>query len=302
MKKYYLLLLLAFCNLPNTFAQQDAQYTQYMFNMLVINPAYAGSRDAVSILGVYRNQWTGFNGSPTTISASVHSPVGEKLGLGLFIEADKIGIHQRLSAYSAYAYKIALGGGYLSLGLQAGILQYQSDWSELPAAYNPDDPNFVTDNSKILPNFGLGAYYYTDQYFIGVSVPHLLDSTLDDVSPLATQERHYWVTAGVAIPINESMKIQPSILIRSVPSIAPINIDGNINLIINDIFRIGAGYRSSQAALFILEYQQDKLRIGYAFDLDLSDLSNQHSGTHEIMVGLDIPTNKLQNVTNPRFF
>lgn len=302
MKKYYLLLLLVFCSLPNTFAQQDAQYTQYMFNMLVVNPAYAGSRDAVSILGIYRNQWTGFNGSPTTISASVHSPVGEKLGLGLFIEADKIGIHQRLSAYSTYAYKIAIGGGYLSLGLQAGILQYQSDWSELPTAFNPDDPNFATDNSKILPNFGLGAYYYTDQYFIGVSVPHLLDSTLDDVSPLATQERHYWVTAGVAIPINESIKIQPSVLIRSVPSIAPMNIDGNISLIINDTFRIGAGYRSSQAALFMLEYQQDKLRIGYAFDLDLSDLSSQHSGTHEIMVGLDIPNNKLQNVTSPRFF
>ncbi|MEZ4887966.1 MAG: type IX secretion system membrane protein PorP/SprF [Chitinophagales bacterium] len=302
MKKYYFLLFLGFFCVQSAFAQQDAQYTQYMFNTLVINPAYAGSRDVVSILGIYRNQWAGFDGSPTSIAASIHSPICEKIGLGLFLESDKIGVHQRLSLYSAYSYKIALGSGLLSLGLQAGVLQYTSDWSELPDVLDPDDPNFAADNSKVLPNFGLGIYYYTEQYFVGVSVPHLLDSGLDDISELAVYDRHYWLTAGVAIPINETLKIQPSLLVRMVPSIAPINVDANVSLIINDIFRVGLGYRSSQAALFMLEYQQDKLRIGYSFDLDLSSFADQHSGTHEIMVGLDLPKNKLQKVQSPRFF
>ncbi|MGB1241421.1 MAG: PorP/SprF family type IX secretion system membrane protein [Chitinophagales bacterium] len=302
MKKYCLLSFLAFLCLQSAFAQQDAQYTQYMFNTLVINPAYAGSREAVSILGIYRNQWTGFDGSPTSIAASVHSPIGEKLGLGLFLEADKIGVHQRISAYTSYAYKIAMGSGYLSLGLQAGVLQYTSDWSELPDVLDPDDPNFAEDNSKILPNFGLGVYYYTEQFFIGASVPHLLDSSLEEVSELGIYEKHYWLTAGIAIPLSENLKVQPSLLVRAVPSIAPVNIDANVSLIINDIFRVGVGYRSSQAALFMLEFQQDKLRIGYSYDLDLSGFADQHSGTHEIMVGLDLPTNKLQKVQSPRFF
>ncbi|MGB0929266.1 MAG: PorP/SprF family type IX secretion system membrane protein [Chitinophagales bacterium] len=302
MKKYYLILCLIFLGLQSVFAQQDAQYTQYMFNTLVINPAYAGSRDAVSILGIYRNQWTGFNGSPTSFAASVHSPVGEKLGLGLFLESDQIGVHQRLSAYTAYAYKIALGGGYLSLGLQAGVLQYSSDWSELPEVLDPDDPIFLADNSKLLPNFGLGVYYYSEQFFVGVSVPHLLEGNIDEVSELAMQDRHYWATAGVAIPLNDNLKVQPSLLVRMVPSIAPVNIDANLSLIINNIFRVGAGYRSSQAVLFMLEYQQDKLRVGYSYDLGLSSLADYHSGSHEIMVGLDLPTNKLQKVQSPRFF
>lgn len=302
MKKYYLLCCIGFFCLQDLFAQQDAQYTQYMFNTLVINPAYAGSRDAVSVLGIYRNQWTDFNGSPTSFAASVHSPVGEKLGLGLFLEADKIGVHQRLSAYTAYAYKIALGSGILSLGLQAGVLQYSSDWSELPEVLDPDDPNFVSDNSKLLPNFGLGVYYYSEQFFVGVSVPHLLEGNIDEVSELAVQDRHYWLTGGVAIPLNETLKLQPSLLVRAVPSVAPINMDVNVSLIINDIFRVGAGYRSSQAVLFMLEYQQDKLRVGYSYDLGLSSLADYHSGTHEIMVGLDLPTNKLQKVQSPRFF
>lgn len=302
MKKYYVLFWLGFLGLQSVFAQQDAQYTQYMFNTLVINPAYAGSREAVSILGIYRNQWTGFDGSPTSIAASVHSPIGDKLGLGLFLEADKIGVHQRLSAYTSYAYKIAMGSGFLSLGLQAGVLQYSSDWSELPEVLDPDDPNFVADNSKLLPNFGLGVYYYTEQFFVGASVPHLLESGIDEISELAVQERHYWLTAGVAIPLNEKLKLQPSLLMRSVPSIAPVNVDVNVSLIINDIFRVGAGYRSSQAVLFMLEYQQDKLRVGYSYDLGMSTLADYHSGTHEIMVGLDLPNNLLQKVQSPRFF
>ena len=289
-------------------AQQDAEYTQYMFNSLVLNPAYAGSRDALSATAIYRHQWAGMDGAPRTLSLGGHSPIGDRVGVGLFLENDRIGVHNRFSLFGSYAYKIPVAAdGNLSLGLQAGILSYASNWANLPNIQDPTDPNFQGQQSKLLPNFGIGAYYYTDRYYVGLSVPHLLANNLDDISPQAKQYMHYFLTGGMVFDINSDLKLKPSILIKHVPSLSPLEADLNVSLLFRDALWVGMGYRTADALLFLLEYQfPTGLRIGYSYDLTLTKLSGFNSGSHEIMLGIDLDTgsggNSIQKVLSPRYF
>lgn len=297
----------------NLYAQQDAQYTQYMFNGLVINPAYAGTRGAVSLTAIYRHQWAGFAGAPRSVSASIHSPVGNKMGLGFFLENDKIGVHNRLSAYGSYAYRIPINDAtQLSLGLDAGLLYYSSDWTQAPNPVNPDDPQFANNVSRVLPNFGLGAYWYSDRYYVGLSVPHLLSSRLDDPDALnyvSKYDMHLFLTGGVVFDLSESVKLKPTILLKSIPAKAPIEVDANINFLFNDAFWAGVGYHSGTGIAAILQYQfANNLRIGYAYDFNLNNLAPTNSGSHEIMLGWDFARNSPKapkdkgKVLSPRYF
>lgn len=298
----FLLVLFAY----DSYAQQDAQYTQYMFNTQVLNPAYSGTRNGFSGTAIYRHQWAGLEGRPRTFSIGGHSPFGEKSGAGLYLENDRIGVHNRLSIFASYAYRIPVGlDGQLSLGLQAGILNYTSNWGDLGDVLHPTDPILQGQSSRTLPNFGLGAFYYNDQFYAGLSIPHLLDSTLDEVAQVAHQYRHYFLTAGMLFDIAPELQLRPSIMVKSVMANAPISADINLHFLIRDALWAGVGYRFGDALAFMLEYQfQNGLRIGYAYDVTVSKLGPFNSGSHEVMLGFDLlndggPSTK---VLSPRFF
>jgi len=290
-----------------SFAQQDAQYTQYMFNNIVRNPAYTGTRQAVSALAIYRHQWAGLDGAPRTFSASVHSPVGSSMGLGLYVENDVIGVHNRLSVYGSYAYRIFIDDrSRLSIGLQAGILNYRSDWSQLGPLQDAGDMSFDPSQvyNKLLPNFGLGLYYYIDDlFYVGFSAPHLLDSSLDNVQQVSNYDRHYFLSAGYVLDIADNVRFKPTILVKSVPAYAPFEFDINANFLLFEQLWLGIGYQTEMSIPFVAQYQfENGLRVGYAYDLGLSQLNNYHSGSHEIMLGFDFDSRKPEKIISPRFF
>ncbi len=314
MNKFIIFSLLLFTAFTGAFAQQDAQYTQYMFNSMVINPAYAGSLDATSITAIYRHQWVGMAGAPRTFAASVHSPIVDKMGLGFFLENDVIGVHNRLSAYGSYAYHLPVGESTkLSLGLSAGMLYYTSDWSKAPDILNPDDPQFTGTSSKVLPNFGVGAFFYDDNYYAGISVPHLLAAKMEaaDTSiSISKYDQHIFLTGGYVFELSPSLKMKPAVLLKMVPGKAPVEADINLNFLIKDAIGLGAGFHTGTGIAFLAQYFfNNGLRLGYAYDYNLNQLSGFNSGSHEIMLGWDIARKKSdrtpeekEKVLSPRFF
>ena len=312
--KKILTLLVCFLGSYTAFAQQDAQYTQYMFNPLSYNPAYAGSRGGLSLMGLYRYQWAGIEGAPRNINIGVHSPLATNMAAGLYLENDVIGIHNSFNLYGSYAYHIPIANdSKLSLGLQAGIQNYTADWSKIDPndIDDPTDPS-ISDNGqlgmqkKLSPNFGLGAYYYADKYFVGVSVPHLLKGTLDNLQQLSQREQHYFVSGAYVFSLTEQLDLKPTVLLKAANH-SPLEADINLSLLVNKAIWIGAGYQTTDGMAFNAAYQfKNGLRIGYAYDLTLSKLANYSSGSHEIMLGWDLKrTNndsKDENLLSPRFF
>lgn len=312
--KKILTLLTCFSLSYTTFAQQDAQYTQYMFNPLSYNPAYAGSRDAVSLMGLYRYQWAGIEGAPRNINIGVHSPLATNMGAGLYLENDVIGIHNTFNVYASYAYHIPVSNkSKLSLGLQAGIQNYTADWSKIDPSDidDPTDPS-ISDGGqlgvqkKLSPNFGLGAYYYGERYFIGAAVPHLLKGTLDNLQQLSQREQHYFVSGAYVFSLTNQLDLKPTLLLKAANR-SPLEADINLSLLINKAIWIGAGYQTTDGMAFNTAYQfKNGLRIGYAYDLTLSKLANYSSGSHEIMLGWDIKRagndSNDENLLSPRFF
>ncbi len=306
MKKSFLILICVMAFSYVSYGQQDSEYTQYMFNKLVINPSYAGSLDAFSTTAIYRHQWAGMDGAPRTFSINAHAPFGEHSGIGGYIENDKIGVHNRFSLFGSYAYRLDLGNaGQLSLGLQAGVQHYRSNWTEANAL-DPDDIVLADDYSKLMPNFGLGALYYADNYYIGLGIPHLINNKLDNVTKEAHQFRHYFLGGGMMFDAGTNLKILPSVLLKSVPGRAPLEADLNIHFLLRDALWLGVGYRTADALAFLLEYQfVNGLRLGYAYDLTLTKLGPFNSGTHEVMLGWDIfsdGSNPSRKIISPRFF
>lgn len=297
------------------YAQQDARYTHYMFNQLVLNPGYAGSAETTSLLGLYRTQWVGLDGSPQTIALSGHTALGagKKIGLGGHVEYDEIGVHQRFSAFGSYAYKLPMGPGKLGLGVQAGALFLQSNWSRIRTSQDgAPDPRLSEDVNRVLPNFGIGAHFYTKNYYLGVSIPHLLNNRLDgnndaDVAKLARQFRHYNFTGGLIFPLGNSLKLKPSFLVKAVPGNAPTQVDLNVSALIREILWLGSSFRFDQSPTpeslnFIAGVQlKQGMRISYAYDLTLSDLRRKHDGSHEIILGYDFPS-KSKRIITPRYF
>lgn len=307
MKHYYLKLILAlfgigFALVPAT-AQQEAQYTNYMFNTLGYNPAYAGTRDAVSALLMYRNQWTNnIDGAPEDFVFNIHTPLGNKVGVGLAGEYDRIGVHDITTAMAMYTYRFYVGNNAkLSVGLQGGVKHLRSNYSEVN---NGDiaDPVFAIDQSRILPNFGVGLHFYTNLFYVSFSIPHMLENDWSEVSSLAKQDRHYYLAGGLVLPVAEGLKIKPQVLLKTVPSEAPITADVNLNLLIRETLWIGGTYRFNDAfALLGVLQATNNLRIGYSYDFTTSALNNFTNGSHEVFLGLDFATNKNRIVT-PRYF
>lgn len=306
MKKIYIAALITMIIVQGN-AQQIPVLSQYMFNGLVINPAYSGSKDFMSATLMVRKQWSGFDGSPSTQNASIHGPLRKKkVGLGLMISNDNIGITNQTDVYASYAYHLPLQRGKLSLGLQGGVSYFKSVFSELNY-WDANDPIYLQQSlTNLQPNFGAGAYYYQEKMYAGFSIPQLI--SYDSIQPVNFyketvhhQARHYYLNAGYIFQVNREFIVRPSFLVKYVLH-APVQYDINLNLLLSNIFWVGASYRSGDAIVAIFEYQVNrKLRIGYSFDYTLTRIRNYSSGSHEIMIGYDFGYNILRMKT-PRYF
>ena len=282
-------------------AQQQAMFSQYMYNGLAINPAYAGSQESASMTALMRQQWVGMEGAPSTQTFSAHMPVEKKrIGFGLMLLHDRIAVTDQTGVYGSYAYKIPLRKGQLALGIQAGFTYYSSTFSEVSLT----DHTFANaDVSEFHPNFGFGAYYTTEKFYAGFSIPQLVQVKLDrenpDVNGLIL--RHYFVHTGYVFDLNQDFKLKPNVLIKMVPG-APLEFDLNVNLYYKNLLGLGLSWRTMDAFVVLLQVQiTNKLQFGYAYDITTTDVRKVSYGSHEIFLNYRFSLSK-EKVITPRYF
>ncbi|HUH51017.1 MAG TPA: type IX secretion system membrane protein PorP/SprF [Flavobacterium sp.] len=294
------------------YAQQDAQFTQYMYNMSAVNPAYAtDDQDVINIGGLYRAQWVGSVGGPKTGSLFMHSPLSKKVELGFSVINDNIGdVINETNAYVDFAYLLRLGKNKLSLGLKGGLTFFETNFNGFQFTDNTFDPAFANNISRIFPNVGVGMYYFSDTYYVGLSAPNLLQtkhlSNTDGIYATGVEEVHYFFTGGYVFELSDNLKLKPAFGAKAVTG-APVSIDFTTNLLINDVFELGVAYRFEDSFSGLANFRVlPELRIGYAYDHTLSNLGRFNSGSHEIMVLFDLSKkgNKpMQGYDkSPRFF
>lgn len=324
MKKLVISTLMLVAVFTGVYAQQDAAYSMYMFNGLFLNPAYAGSSEAISVMGIYRHQWAGLEGAPKTANISVHTPFRrDQYALGLTISNDKLGLSNNFSVTPAFSYRLRIKQSRLCFGIQASFsYYYQNNGSaKLGDVTNPDNA-FSLNENLFVPNIGFGIYWYGKRYFVGASIPHLLPSKLRDKTgvsdygtSIARQYNHYLFTAGYVFGKEASVvKVRPSFLMKwqkGLPKNIP-QFDINVALLFIDRIWLGVGYRTAgdgqqsrkyvgqSANAFIQFKATPQLQIGYCYDAEITALRKFTTGTHEIMIGYDFFYNKKRFVT-PRF-
>jgi type IX secretion system PorP/SprF family membrane protein len=309
MKKGNLLVLLIVMLMffTDIFSQQDPQYTQYMYNMNVVNPAYAGSRGTLSLGLLGRTQWTNVAGGPKTVTFSGDAPIGRRVGIGLSIIADEIGPVQEQNLYVDVSYTINTSEeGRLAFGLKGGVTLQDIDLLSITLPQDPNDPLFEDNVNEVYPNFGAGIYYYTDKFYVGLSVPNILKSTHFERSggiiTEASEEMHAFLTAGYVFGLSSTLKFKPSLMFKGVLG-APVSIDINANFLLYNRLELGASYRieDSLSALINFAVTPD-FRIGFAYDYTISEFSNINpGGTYEAILLYDIDFSK-KNLKSPRFF
>jgi len=304
MKKIIIALVVLLGYSSTTVAQQDPQYTQYMYNQAVINPAYAGSKEALSIVSLYRNQWSGFDGAPKTLTLSGHSPIGENIGLGLSFISDEHGPVKENNIYADFSYTINVGEvSKLALGIKAGVTLHDIALSSGVTTAVAGDPLFANDVSKTNPNAGFGAFFYTDKYYVGLSMPNVLSSIhLDeDGRKYGSEVQHYFFTAGYVFQLTENTKLKPSFLVKSSFD-APVSFDVNANFLFYDKFEVGASYRSTDSFSGLVGFAfTDSIRLGYAYDHIMSDIQDAAASSHEVFLQFDLNFPKKVS-RSPRFF
>ncbi len=304
MKHIYILPLAVFMLLfQDSHAQQDPQYTQYMYNMNVVNPAYAGSKESLSLTALYRKQWSGLDGAPETITFSGHSPVTDKVGLGLSAIKDELGPVRETNVFVDFSYTLQVSDNLnLALGLKAGATFHDVGLSDLELQ-DPDDPFFTQDINNTYPNVGAGAFFYGDNFYVGLSVPNLLSSVHLDENGLkiGSETNHYFGTAGYVFQVSENVKLKPSVMVKSAFD-APLSYDGNLNALFYEKFEIGASYRLDDSFSGLVGFQATpNIRIGYAYDHVISDLDAVANASHEIIVTFDVFFKK-KSLRSPRYF
>lgn len=269
-------------------AQHTPITTQYLFNGLLINPAYAGSRDALTANLTWRQQWMGFEGAPRTQVLSIHSPLtGKRSALGLLATNDRIGVARETGVMLDYAYRVKLGRGELSFGMGVGVKMQHYEWSAVQTT-DPGDAQFASDGPNLTrPDLSGGLYWASKKYFVGLSMPtlprtiHLVDSTAErSPSWLGGQPMF---TAGMLVRASRDIKLKPSILLRQISG-EPVQGDLNINVIWRERLWVGASWRKDDALCFLLEVlPTPQLRFGYSYDLGLGPMARYHQGSHELM-------------------
>lgn len=291
------------------YAQQEAMYTHYMFNTLAVNPAYAGSRNALTFTGLHRSQWVGFEGAPTTQTFTVHTPIyAQNAGLGFSVINDKNGFVNTASIYLDAAYRIRVAKrSWLSFGLKGGFNMRNANLTSVTLD-NPADPDFQNDlTSAFLPNFGAGIYYYTPKFYAGLSSPKVLENNFDanTVSNLSKEQRHFFLIAGYLAKLNQSWKLKPTTFLKVTPN-APAELDLSAQLIYNDRVWVGGMFRTGDAAGVLLGmFLSRQLSVGYSFDWSYSNKTFvNHYGSHEVVVRYDLGfcDGKKRSVVSPRYF
>ncbi len=285
-------------------AQQEPQYTQYMYNPSQINPAYSGSMGYASVFGLYRTQWVGLDGAPKTANLGFHKPIeNSKLGYGINILNDRIGPSELTYMNVDISYTLLFGEkSRLAFGLKVGGELINIDYSKL-SQYNPGDALFQNNLNRFSPNIGAGIYYYTDNTYVGFSVPMLLNTAFYDEVAVSTANRrqNFYLTAGKVYDLNYNIKFKPA-LVTKIVSGAPLQLDLTANFLINEKFTAGIAYRMSAALSGLVGFQvTDQLFIGYGYDRETTRLSNFNSGSHELFLKFDL-FNSHQKIETPRFF
>lgn len=307
MKKIIILTIAMFfvLGLKKSWGQQQAQSSLYHFNPLSFNPAYAGSRDALSIIAAHRIQWVGIKGAPQTTFLSAHGPIGSsQLSIGGDITYDQIGISKTTSGYADVSYYVQINdeGHRLSFGIKGGLNLFDAPLSDLKAT-DDDDPLKIDINNKVRANFGAGIYYYGPKHFVGISSLTMLEASIADKDEMNALEqvRHFYLTAGFVFDLNSTLKMRPSALIKVVEG-APIELDAEVSLLLYDRLWFGVGYRHEESIRgYLLASITPQLRIGYNYDLIFNDLAKYTGGTHEIMLSYDFNYDEMK-FKSPRYF
>jgi type IX secretion system PorP/SprF family membrane protein len=286
------------------FAQQDAQYTQYMYNTININPAYAGSRGVMSVFGLHRTQWVGLDGAPTTNAFSLNTPISNSnLGVGFSLVNDRIGPTSDNTISADISYTIPMNEVYkLSFGIKASGNIFNLDTDKLDPA-QANDPNLQNFNNEFSPNFGAGVYFHSDKLYLGLSVPNFLqDSKYNDNEVAVFQERmNFYFIGGYVFDVSPSIKFKPAFLTKMVTG-SPLQVDASANFLFFDKFMLGGAYRWDAAVSALAGFQvTDGLFIGYSYDMETTQLRRYNSGSHEVFLRFEL-FNKVSKMVSPRFF
>lgn len=303
--KGVLIVFLTWLGTLNIQAQSDAQYTQYMYNTINVNPAYAGSRGVMSVFGLHRAQWVGLEGAPNTTALSVNTPLGDsKLGLGVSFLNDNIGAMDENNIAIDLSYTVQLQGQLkLSFGLKGTANLLNVDYTKLNI-YHPNDDMFSNNiNNQFTPNIGAGLYLYSDKSYVGLSVPNFLESDRynDNAYVLMKQKMNFYLIGGHVFDLSPNLKFKPAFLVKAVSG-APLQVDLSANFMISEVFVIGGGYRWDAALSGLVGVQiSDGLFVGYSYDAETTKLARYNSGSHEIFLRFEL-IRRFNRITSPRFF
>ena len=291
-------------------AQQLPQFTQYMYNTISINPAYAGSRETLSVVGLHRSQWLGLEDGPTTQTISVHSPLrNDRVGIGFSFINDELGYENFTYFYGDFSYTLPIGKeAKLAFGLKAGFTQYNIDQSLLDDPTVINDPFFDDVSNRWSPNLGIGAFLHSNRWYIGLSAPRILNTDYNkgrtgSVDYVALERVSYYFTGGYVFDLSATTKFKPAMLLKATNG-APLSFDITANFLFNETFWLGASYRINESAAAlggIADFQVSKqVRIGYAYEYPISEIRAYTSGTHEILLMYELFKSK--RIKSPRFF
>ncbi len=286
-------------------AQQDPLFTQYMFNKLVINPAYAGSRQIFTVDILDRYQWVGIEGAPKVIIFSAHGLIeNSNVGLGGYVYRNVIGPSINQGVMGTYSYRIRTKNGWFSFGIQVGIKYFNFNWAAIKTE-NTDYEFYPQDVQKITPDANIGIYYQSRRFYAGLSSKQLLENEygvgeVDSKTTFSRLARHFYAMSGMAIPLNDKIVFRPSVLAKYVKN-APFQMDFNASFLFGNVFWAGISFRTIKTVAFLTEFRlTDYLRLGYSFDLYMNELLLYNKGSHELRLGFDISTKK--RMKTPRYF
>ena len=304
-KCQYVVGFVVLCGLLSiVYGQREPMYSQYMFNMLNVNPAYAGNRAVDNITLMYRHQWTGIEGAPRTATLSWDRRAeNSNIGYGMQIFNDRLGLENTSTLRGFYSYRLPFQNSSLSFGLNAGVLNYRVDLTG--TGMDLSDPLLNRKINTFSPVAGLGFIYESDRFYIGASLPDVLDTyvTEDDKIIQLSPKLHYFINGGVMFNLSENVMFKPSAMFKAVTG-APVQLDANLNLWFGNTIGVGFSYRTGDAILGLFEFQiTDHLRLGYSYDHSISSLRNYNSGTHELMLRYEFSKSKTgKKILSPRYF
>jgi type IX secretion system PorP/SprF family membrane protein len=298
----------------NSFAQQDPQYSQYMFNHIVINPGYAGSKDVLSVTAQIRKQWVGIEGAPQTNDISIHGPLKKKhIGVGGHMMLETIGPKRWAAAYGDFAYRLRLGHGDLGFGLSAGFMSYQFDYSKISYGnQNEFNQSIIGELNKTQTKFdgSFGIYYHNPNMYIGYGVTHLTEPKLYQITTNGGNnassirfnvKRHHFISIGKGFRLSDNVVFSPSVLLKTLETTQTFNADLNLNFLLQRRLWLGASIRSSKNIIFIAQYLiNSQFKVGYSFDLNYGGISMGRNNSHEIMIGYNLKSSA-SHIISPRY-